>query len=427
MRSAMLLVIFAALAVADEPPGYYDSVDASNQAALRATLHAVIDDHVRLPYTSSGTDTWDVLELAQRNPNVNGEIIDVYRNESFTAHGTGNNDYQREHTWPSSYGFPNDGPDNYPFTDCHQLWLCDGSYNQARSNKPFRMCNPGCSEYVTLVNNGQGGGSGNYPGNSNWTTGSFSTGTWEVWYGKRGDVARSLLYLDVRYAGGTHGSTGVAEPDLILTNNQSLISASSTGQNEPIAYMGMLDVLLQWHIDDPVDDDERWRNDIVHAFQGNRNPFVDHPEWVACLFSGNCGLGENYCDPAAPNSTGLPAVISAAGSNVVADDNFLLVCEQMPFNQFGYFLASQTQDFVPNPGGSQGNLCLGGSVARFSSQVQSSSVFGSIGITVDLGAIPTSPPSAVQAGETWSFSTWYRDVNPSATSNFSDGFEVLFQ
>ena len=289
------------------------------------------------------------------------------------------------------------------------------------------MCNPGCSEYVTLVNNGQGGGSGNYPGNSNWTTGSFSTGTWEVWYGKRGDVARSLLYLDVRYAGGTHGSTGVAEPDLILTNNQSLISASSTGQNEPIAYMGMLDVLLQWHIDDPVDDDERWRNDIVHAFQGNRNPFVDHPEWVACLFSGNCGLGENYCDPAAPNSTGLPAVISAAGSNVVADDNFLLVCEQMPFNQFGYFLASQTQDFVPNPGGSQGNLCLGGSVARFSSQVQSSSVFGSIGITVDLGAIPTSPPSAVQAGETWSFSTWYRDVNPSATSNFSDGFEVLFQ
>ena len=112
---------------------------------------------------------------------------------------------------------------------------------------------------------------------------------------------------------------------------------------------------------------------------------------------------------------------------MVAGDDFRLVCGQMPTNQFGYFLASQTQGFVQQPGGSQGNLCLGGNIGRFVSQVQNSGLFGSIGITVDLSAIPTSPPAAVAPGDTWNFQCWFRDVNPSQTSNFSDGIEVTFQ
>jgi len=425
MRTPLVLLL-ASPALAQAPDGYYDDVDSSSAASLRSTLHGVIDDHLRIPYSSSGTDTWTVLEVAQRNPSDSSEIIDVYRNADYPKHGGGNNQYEREHTWPKSYGFPIDGPDNYPFSDCHQLWLCATSYNQARSNKPFRFCNSGCSEYTTELNNGQGGGSGSYPGNSNWTTGSFSSGTWEVWAGKRGDVARSLLYMDVRYEGGTHGVTGYAEPDLILTNSQSLLDSSTTGQNESVAYMGMLDVLLAWHATDPVDDAERYRNDWVWAFQGNRNPFVDHPEWVDCLWNGDCDLGTIYCDPAVANSSGQPATIRAVGTAVVADNDLLLVCQQMPFNQFGYFLASETQAFIPQPGGAQGNLCVGGTVARFTSQLQNSGVFGSIGITVDLTAIPTSPPPAVQPGETWNFTTWFRDMNPTSTSNFSDAIAVTF-
>ncbi|MCZ6653220.1 MAG: endonuclease, partial [Planctomycetota bacterium] len=271
--------------LADPPPGYYDSIDAINSTTLRTTLHAVIEDHLRFPYTSSSTDTWNILNLADEDPNDSGNILDVYRNASYPKISGGTRDYNREHTWPKSYGFPDNTSSNYPYTDCHMLFLCNGSYNSSRGNNPYRDCHGGCTERTTLANNGQGGGSGEYPGNSNWRTGSGSGGTWETWIGRRGDVARALFYADVRYEG------GAPEPDLILTDDTSLIAASNTGDNEPIAYMGILTVLLQWHVEDPVDDVERDRTDVVFSFQNNRNPFIDHPEWVVCLFIDECDAG----------------------------------------------------------------------------------------------------------------------------------------
>jgi hypothetical protein len=95
--------------------------------------------------------------------------------------------------------------------------------------------------------------------------------------------------LDVRYEGGTHGVTGVAEPDLILTNTLSLVATSSG--NVLTAHMGELSTLLAWHAADPVDAKERARNDVVFGLQGNRNPFIDHPEWVSCVFQGQCADG----------------------------------------------------------------------------------------------------------------------------------------
>ena len=151
---------------------------------------------------------------------------------------------------------------------------------------PYRYC-VSCTEKVTEYNNGQGGGSGTYPGNSNWRSGSGETGSWETWIGRRGDVARALFYMDVRYEGGTHGITDAAEPDLILTDSNGLI-VSDTSENKSVAYMGMLSVLLEWHEADPVDDVERARNDTVYSYQGNRNPFIDHPEWVHCVFEDTC-------------------------------------------------------------------------------------------------------------------------------------------
>ncbi len=284
-----LLLGVGARAVAQPPAGYYSSVNSSSSSTLRATLNPAIDDHTRFPYTSAATDTWDVLELADEDPGDSSRILDVYKNASYAKVGGGTGPYNREHSWPNSYGFPDDVTTNYPFTDCHALFLSDSSYNSSRGNTVYRFCSDLCTERSTDVNNGQGGGAGVYPGNSNWRTGSGSTGTWETWRGRRGDVARALMYLDVRYEGGTHGLTGAPEPDLILTDNASLIQTSG-GVNASVAYMGLLADLIVWHMQDPVSADEIRRNNVVAGFQGNRNPFVDNPQWVSCLYLNDCVL-----------------------------------------------------------------------------------------------------------------------------------------
>ncbi|MEO6593485.1 MAG: endonuclease [Planctomycetota bacterium] len=283
MRYAFFALVSVTTALwAQAPPGYYNTVNATTPALLRNTLHAVVKDHFRIPYTSSSTDTWNVLELADQHPTIATQILDLYKNAAYTKFGGGTGPYNREHSWPNSYGFPTDVPTNYPYTDCHHLFLCDVAYNSNRANLPFVNGTASWTEYATLVNAGQGGGSGSFPGNSNWA----NSAGWQTWSGRKGDVARALMYMDVRYEGGFHSITGAAEPDLRLTDTLSLIQ--TTGGNASVAYMGLLGVLLQWHQQDPVDQKEMTRNNVVFSFQGNRNPFIDHPEWVACLWSGQC-------------------------------------------------------------------------------------------------------------------------------------------
>ena len=269
----LVLVLSLALPVlADPPAGYYDSADTSTPEALRSSVHLIIDGHTKIPYTDSSTDTWDVLEQADVDPANSDRILDIYQNRSFSKHGGGNNDYNREHTWPKSYGFPDDGYSNKPYTDCHHLFLCDIGYNSDRGSRIFDDCLSGCTSRATDFNNGQSG--------TNYYKDATPIGIWETWDGRKGDVARAMFYMDVRYEGqGT-------EPDLILTDDPYLILSCQTGDNEDVAYMGLLEVLLQWHFDDPVDDVERHHTDLVAQYQGNRNPFVDHPDWAGFIFAG---------------------------------------------------------------------------------------------------------------------------------------------
>jgi len=327
MRQSVLLVLVTSTAAltAQAPPGYYSSVNTSSAALLRSTLHAVIDDHTKVPYDSSATDTWNVLELADQHPSNSTQILDLYKNAAYAKFGNGNGPYDREHSWPKSYGFPNDGSTNYPYSDCHHLFCCDSSYNSSRGNKPYGSGAAAWSEKVTLVNAGQGGGSGVFPGNSNWTTGQSTSGTWQTWGKRKGDVARALMYLDVRYEGGTHGVTGVAEPNLILTDDLNLIAASNTGANNSIGYMGRLSVLVQWHNEDPVDAKEIARNNAIYAYQNNRNPFIDNPSWVACLYGGSCSapppaaavwINELHYDNDGVDSNELVEVAGPAGTSL---------------------------------------------------------------------------------------------------------------
>jgi len=136
-------------------------------------------------------------------------------------------------------------------------------------------------------------------------------------------------------------------------------------------------------------------------------------------------IGTSYCGPAVVNSTGSAAFMTARGSTLTSANDVQLYADSLPANRFGYFLASKSQAFIAGPGGSQGNLCLGSPLGRFASQVQNSGANGAFDIAIDLTNIPNF--GAVVAGETWSFQCWYRDVNPTSTSNFTDGLEVVFQ
>ena len=268
-----------------ETSGYYAQVNTSSAEQLRCTLHLTIRGHTAYPYSGSGTNTWTILETAQANPSNPNQILDVYRNRLYTAvadrAGTGSGlTYNREHTWPNSLGFPSQTGDhglpNAPYTDTHMLYLSDTQWNADRSNSPYGNCPvaASCGERTTEVNGGFGGGSGVYPGNSNWV----NNNTFETWNHRKGDVARAVMYMAIRYEGGTDPTSGQTEPNLELTDNRALIVGSSN-YNVP-AYMGLLSDLLAWHAADPPDAAEVARNDVIQTFQGNRNPFIDHPEWA---------------------------------------------------------------------------------------------------------------------------------------------------
>ena len=268
------------------PAGYYSRVNTSSPSQLRCSLHETIKGHTAYPYSGSGTSTWTILEIADEDPNNSGRILDAYRNRSYAkvtdrAGSGGGLKYNREHTWPNSLGFASTTGDKglpyAPYTDTHMLYLADAQWNADRGNKPFGKCDASCGERATEANNGHGGGSGGYPGNSNWVrTPDGNSGTFEVWGHRKGDMARAVMYMAIRYEGGKDAATGQSEPDLELTDDRSRIVKTSSSP----AYMGLLSTLIDWHLSDPPDDAERARNDVIYSFQGNRNPFIDHPEWA---------------------------------------------------------------------------------------------------------------------------------------------------
>ena len=272
--------------------GYYARVNASSASQLRCSLHETIKGHTVYPYSGTGTSTWTILEIADEDPNNAGRILDAYRNRSYAKGseraGTGTGlTYNREHTWPNSLGFGSTSGDKglpyAPYTDTHMLYLTDATWNAERGNKPYADCASGCGERVTEANNGSGGGSGVYPGNSNWVrTPDGNSGSFQVWGKRKGDMARAVLYMAIRYEGGRDAATQQSEPDLELTDDRSRIVITSASP----AYMGLLSTLLAWHQADPPDAAERARNEVIHSFQGNRNPFIDHPEWAtSALFT----------------------------------------------------------------------------------------------------------------------------------------------
>ncbi|WP_409254333.1 endonuclease [Bacillus sp. SCS-153A] len=231
-----------------EPPAYeeyYKSAEGKTGNELKAALHTIIDDHTTLSYSA----VWDALRYTDEDPANPNNVLLLYsgRSQSKYTNGGGVDDWNREHVWAKSHG--DFGTAQGPGTDLHHLRPTDVTVNSSRGNLDF-----------------DNGGSlhGEAPGNY------YDNDSWEPRDEVKGDIARMLFYMAVRYEGDS------GELDLVL--NDYVNNGSS-----PLH--GKISVLLAWHDQDPVDAREVRRNDIIFdLYQGNRNPFIDHPEWAEMIW-----------------------------------------------------------------------------------------------------------------------------------------------
>lgn len=258
-----VVLLTSSVLIAQVPQGYYDSTTSLSGGALKNALNGIIKGHTEYPYSSTATDVWDILKEADRDPNSPNNVLCIYSKFSVNAAAEYNNadGWNREHVWAKSRG--DFGTTKGAGTDMHHLRAADVSTNSARNNRNFDEApNP-------YVDNGgtHNGSTPSYTSDVDWV--------WEPPADVKGDVARMLMYMAVRY----EGLDG--EPDLELQEAY-LDNTSKTPAQ------ARLSTLIQWHLNDPVDAEERRRNDVVYSYQNNRNPFIDHPEFVCEIY--DCGL-----------------------------------------------------------------------------------------------------------------------------------------
>lgn len=233
---------------------YYSMITSGlTGTALRAALHNLIKNQTKYPYTDNSSpnaiDVWKMLKNADEDPNNSNNVKCIYSGISYTKANTGSSGpvWNREHIWAQSRGGFNTNVG--PGTDAHHIRAEDATVNTTRSNKDF-----------------DNGGTP-YPGIPEI---KYTANTWEPPDAVKGDIARMLFYMDVRYEGDG------GEPDLVLVDYV----------NGPTGTIGKLSTLLSWNQLDPPDANEVHRNDVVYSYQHNRNPFIDHPEWVALIWGG---------------------------------------------------------------------------------------------------------------------------------------------
>lgn len=146
-------------------------------------------------------------------------------------------------------------------------------------------------------------------------------------------------------------------------------------------------------------------------------------------YENTAAIGATTC-PSVPNSTGDAAAMHASGSVLAVNDTFALNATSLPALATTLFLTSTSTGLTPNPAGSQGVLCLGGGIVRFTKpgEVKTASASGQARLVLDLTAIPTNAGSVVvMSGQTRFFQAWFRDINPLQTSNFTSAITVTFR
>lgn len=257
---------------------YYSAINTNLTGNdLKTALHNLIKGHTTYPYSDNTTDLWDILQDTDEDPTNPSNVVGIYSGMSIYKYQHVSSsgsfyDWNKEHVWSKSHG--NFGTSNGAGTDAHHLRAENANVNTLKSNLDFD--NGG-----TAVPNAPGC--------------LYDADSWEPRDAVKGDIARMIFYMATRY----QGENG--EPNLSVVDY-----VNTSPNNEPL--YGKLSTLLQWNIQDPVDDNEINRNNNVYAYQHNRNPYIDHPEWITSIWGGP--------------TTAVPAAPAAASASNVSVSGF---------------------------------------------------------------------------------------------------------
>ena len=256
MKLTKLLVATLALtafsASAEIPEGYYDACIGKKQSALKSQLYTIIKSHDKISYGSSGT--WGAF----RDTDVrdNGYIWDIYTDDEVAMPSSGSaSGMNIEHTFPKSWW---GGSKNDAYCDIMHLMPVNATVNSRRSNHPYAEVSSASWENtrskVGKPKSGQGGG---------------ASTVFEPDDEYKGDLARTYFYMVTCYQ------------NLSWQGNGLLTAANGT---YPTLQDWAIEMLLDWHRNDPVSQKELDRNEAVYYHQGNRNPFIDHPDMVEYIW-----------------------------------------------------------------------------------------------------------------------------------------------
>ena len=286
-RLYILLPLLVAVAVtlkAQAPAGYYNNAANKTGEELRAALHNIIKNDSHTTYNGlwaayyqtdkRGTNkVWDIY-----SDNPDGQLPYEYvlgDNQCGNYNGEGSC-YNREHLWAQSWA-----KGTKHETDLHHVYPTDGYVNQRRGNSAFGEV--GNTTWTSL--------NGGKLGKCTTTGYSGNLDVFEPIDEYKGDIARAIMYVSVRY----------------YTEDSDWGSSTMTNKSEILPWA--VTMLLRWHAEDPVSDKEIARNEAVYGIQGNRNPFVDHPEYAAAIWAPN-----NTYQITASVSPSNAGTVSGAGS-----------------------------------------------------------------------------------------------------------------
>ena len=258
LQVLVVLLLLSSTCVA-QMPAYYNGIDFSQDGDnLKIQLQNLITyTHTTdLPYTSSSLDTWDAVKQTDVDPNNAANVLLFYgfndtdndtqndhtRDKDLSCHTSSCTGlWNREHVYAKSIATPSlitDDPGSG--TDVHNLRACDGNMNSSRNNRLYQ----------------DDAGNAHITSSGNWYPG-------DEW---KGDVARIIMYMYVRYP------------------NQ--CEATAIGIGNTSFTTDMPDIFLVWNEEDPVSTYELQRNAILENIQGNRNPFIDNPYLATQIWGG---------------------------------------------------------------------------------------------------------------------------------------------